>query len=34
MLKRIHEDKTGYVIRLNQTTRKSLNVKTVLQAHR
>ena len=33
MLKRIHEDKTGYVIKLSQTTRKLLNVKTILQAH-
>ena len=29
MLKHIHEDKTDYVIKLNQTTRNLVNVKTI-----
>ena len=34
MLKRLHEDKIDHVIKLNQTTLKLLNVKTILEAHR
>ena len=33
LLKRINEDKISYVIKINQTTRKLLNVKTVFYKH-